>query len=62
MNESTTPQTGAAVAGRASSELLCGKCGGDGRLRNNKWKDGVYTFGSIECDECGGAGVEPHNA
>lgn len=35
----------------------CWTCNGSGRLRNNASKNGTYTFGKIECSDCGGSGV-----
>lgn len=35
---------------------ICWKCDGSGQLRNNHSEDGSYTFGKIQCDECGGSG------
>ena len=40
---------------------VCWHCEGRGKLRNNIFVNGKYTFGFIECDECAGTGVKPRN-
>ncbi len=36
----------------------CWSCNGCGKVRKNtsNHEDGTYTFGKIECSECGGGG------
>jgi hypothetical protein len=53
MNEGTTPETGTALAGRDSSELLsCPRCKRDDRLRRESWNEG-YCCISCKCGYVG---------
>jgi len=36
--------------------MICDKCEGRGKLRNNRHTSDTYTFGFIECDMCSGSG------